>query len=577
MADAGWRRFQFRRAPNGSGVSRRAWSRAGVGAVGLVLCAGAVVAATQVQGASGADDAIPTAYRRLTESEYRHSISDIFGPDIRVQGRFEPDVRIGGLLAGGTTVLSVTPTGFQAYTLLANSISHQVVAPERRAKLPCAPKAADAPDDACASRILSQVSLAAFRRPVDADGLKARVALASQMTKAKKDFYAGLSYSLTSILASPQFLFRTEVAVPDGSGGYTLDAYSRASRLSYLLWNSTPDAELLAKAASGELATPAGLSGQVDRLMASPRVEAGLRAFFGDLIAPDYYGSVTKDPEVYPAWSVEVYDSAKEETLRTILDVSLNQNGDLRDILTTQKTFVNRKLAAAYDVPFSFAGDWAPYEFPKGAERSGILTQLSVLAMFSHPARSSPTERGKAIADIFLCSPTPPPPADVDFSLIDDVDNVALKTVRQRLFAHASAPSCNSCHSAIDPLGLSLENFDAGGKHRTLDNGEPIDATANLAGKSFVGATGLGQVLREDPRFPACMARKVYAYGRGDDVYRTRPAQVSAALEAFKASGYRLPVLLRSIATSPQFYSATRPVGAPPADPPKTVALNNSK
>lgn len=576
MADAGWRRFKVPGARFGAGASRRVWSRAGVGVVGAALCAGAVVAATQVQGASTSDGAIPTAYRRLTESEYRHSIADIFGPDIRVQGRFEPDVRVGGLLASGTTVLSVTPAGFQAYTQMANRISEQVVAPERRAKLPCAPKTADAPDDACASRILSEVSLAAFRRPVNPEGLKARVALAAQMTKAKKDFYAGLSYSLTSILASPQFLFRTEVAAPDGNGGYTLDAYSRASRLSYLLWNSTPDAELLAAAESGELSTPEGLNKQVDRLMASPRLEVGLRAFFGDLIAPDYFGSVTKDPEVYPAWSVEVYDSAKEETVRTILDVALKQNGDFRDILTTKKTFVNRKLAAAYDVPFSFAGDWAPHEFPKDSDRSGILTQLSVLAMFSHPARSSPTERGKAIADIFLCTATPPPPADVDFSVIDDVSE-SLKTVRQRLFAHASAPSCNSCHAAMDPLGLSLENFDAAGKFRTLDNGEPIDASAVLAGKSFVGATGLGQVLREDPRFPACMARKVFAYGRGDNVYRTRPTLVRDALDAFKASGYRLPILIRGIATSPQFYAATPPAGAPAADKPQTVATNNRK
>lgn len=192
--------------------------------------------------------------------------------------------------------------------------------------------------------------------------------------------------------------------------------------------------------------------------------------------------------------------------------------------------------------------------------------------MFSHPGRSSPTERGKAVLDIFMCSPTPPPPPNVDFSLVNDVNNPNLKTVRQRLLAHATNPTCNSCHSHMDPIGLSLENFDSSGQYRSSENGEPIDVSATLNGKSFVGAAGLGQVLHDEPRFPLCVARKLYSYGVGMDSARVKPAQFKAALDAFTAGGYRLPVLLRTLATSPDFFAAPPPAPAAGATPVKTAS-----
>src|SRR6185312_6036846 len=189
-------------------------------------------------------------------------------------------------------------------------------------------------------------------------------------------------------------------------------------------------------------------------------------------------------------------------------------NDDIRNVMTTQKTYISRVLASIYDVPYNFHDEWMAYEFPQSAGRSGIVTQISTLSMFSHPGRSAPSKRGVALMDIFLCEPTPLPPANVDFSIVNNT-NGPLKTVRQRLLAHATAPACASCHTHSDPIGLSLEHFDSIGSERLTENGAPIDVSGKLNKKSFDGAAGLGQVLHDDPKFTACFARKLYSYGVG--------------------------------------------------------------
>src|SRR5204862_7605659 len=264
----------------------------------------------------------------------------------------------------------------------------------------------------------------------------------------------------------------------DGKRG-TLDSYSRATRLSFLMWNTTPDAELLGAARSGELNTSEGLAKQVDRLMASPRLDAGMRAFFGDMLQLDSFDTVSKDSLLYPKWGSTMATSAREETLRTVIGLALHDNGDIRDLMTTRETYIDRRLAVLYRVPFPFTGDWVKYEFPADSGRSGILTQISMLSMFSHPGRSSPTKRGVALLDILLCEPTPAPPANVDFSLVNDVSG-NLKTVRERLEAHATNPTCASCHTHSDPIGLVLEGFDTIGGRRTKENGVVINLKASL-------------------------------------------------------------------------------------------------
>ncbi|MBL8211271.1 MAG: DUF1592 domain-containing protein, partial [Bryobacterales bacterium] len=474
--------------------------------------------------------------RRLTEQEYRNSIADIFGKEIEVRGTFEPLIRSHGLSAISSGTLSVTSVGFESFAKMANDIAGQVTGEKYRGKLPCTPRDAKAADDACAAQILKHYGLLLFRRPLTAPELDNRVGLSRRITEQTKDFYEGLRYGLSVLLQLPDFLFRSEVAVVAAGGKKdTLDGYSRATRLSFLLWNTTPDAELLRAAGSGELQTRAGLAKQVHRLMASPRLEAGLRAFFDDMLQLDTLDTVSKDSLLYPKWGSGMATSAREETLRTVIGLALHENGDIRDLMTTRQTYIDRRLAVLYRVPFAFTGDWVKHEFPADSGRSGILTQISMLSMFSHPGRSSPTKRGVALLDIFLCSPTPEPPNDVDFTIVND-EKGPMKTLRERLMAHADNKVCAACHVRSDPMGLSLERFDTIGGYRTVDNGEPIDDSATLAGKSFSGATGLGQYIRDNPRYPACVARRLYSYSRGEKSWSVD--DFADAYKAFQASGY---------------------------------------
>lgn len=518
-----------------------------------------VVAATPVFAASLPGTQV-ASLRRLTQGEYRNSIADIFGPEIEVRGVFEPTIRVGGLQAASTAKLSVTPVGFESFTKMADAIAVQVTGEKYRAKLPCKPKDAKASDDACTSQVLSLYGEQLFRHPLASEDLKARVALSHDLATKEKDFYAGLRYGLASLLQASDFVFRKEVAVlGSDKQSYTLEPYSRATRLSYMLWNTTPDKELRDAAKSGELNTAAGIEKQVTRMMSSPRLEVGMRAFFNDMLELDTFDTVSKDSILYPKWGSVIAASAKEETLRTVVAMAL-KDGDMRDLMTTRKTYINRNLAAVYQLPFPFKGDWVEYEFPANAGRSGILTEVSMLSMFSHPGKSSPTKRGVALMDILLCEPTPAPPANVDFSVVND-ESGPLKTVRERLNAHASNPTCASCHTHSDPIGLVLEGFDTiGGKRANLiEGGKPIDVSAVIQGKSFTGAEGLGKYMHDSPKFTACIARKMFAYGRGENSEEIEPSAFKAAYKSFQDSGFKMKALLKGLATSPEFYAAPVP------------------
>ena len=509
--------------------------------------------------------------RRLTETQYRNSIADIFGPGILVQGKFEPDRRISGLLAAGSASLSISPSGFEAYAKMADGIARQVVDEKNRATLlDCAPKSATAPDRDCAAKIIGHYGPLLFRRPLTAEELKVRLDAADATAKLSNNFYTGIRYSLTTLLSAPDFLFRVEMAVPRAKD-YTLDGYSRAARLSYMLWDTTPDTELLEAARSGALDSDQGIKSQVARLMASPRLETGMRTFFSDFLELDTLDTIAKDPTIYPKFNQDIVSAAREETLRTVIDLTLKKNGDYRDLFTTRKTFINRPLAWIYDVPYNLNGAWMPYEFSEADGRSGILTDVSMLSMFSHPGRSSPTKRGVALMDIFLCEPTPTPPANVDFSIVNGTKDPNLRTVRERLMAHATTPTCASCHTHSDPIGLTLEQFDSIGERRLKEDGRDIDVSAVIAKKQFAGAPGLGQYLHDNSRASACFVKKLYAYGVGADSEEVEKNTIQPFVDGFAAGGYRLAALLKSVATSPQFFSAP-----PPPDSSRKLSLNTA-
>jgi hypothetical protein len=372
-----------------------------------------------------------------------------------------------------------------------------------------------------------------------------------------------LRLALTSLLVAPEFLFRIESAEPDPGrpGQYRLDAYTKASRLSFLFWDTAPDSELLEAARTGAIHTESGVNAQLARLVASPRYEEGARAYFSDMLQLDGIENIVKDPAIYPKFNQSVADGAKEQTLRTTIDLLIRQKRDYRELFTSNDTFINRPLASVYKVPFSSAGDWAPYTFPEASERAGILTQVSFLSLFSHPGTSSPTKRGIKIYEIFMCEPTPNPPADVDFSKVKDSTQ---GTVRGRLLDHMSNSGCTVCHRRSDPPGLALEHFDGLGQLRTTENGSAIDVSADIRGTAIVGAQGLGNYLHNDPRVPACLVKDVYAYGTGRKIDDREDDYLADQAKVFASHGYRVPDLMLQIAASPEFFKVVIPKGVMP-------------
>ena len=512
--------------------------------------------------------------RRLTDDQYRNAITDIFGEDIEYAGRFDPLLRpTHGLQVQGVSQISVSPAGFEQYDKVGRTVAAQAVDERHRTLIVgCTPKSATAADDTCAAAFFKRTGEVLFRRPLAPPDVQRYVTAAREATKLTNDFYGGLADGLGMMLSSPRFLFEIDVTEPDPArpGARRLDAYSKASRLSFFLWNTTPDRELLTAAAKGALHTPAGLKQQVDRLLASPRLESGVRTFFADVLGFDQIPDLAKDGVIYPQFTPNAKRDMPEQTLRTIVDLLLTNNGDYRDLFTTRRTFLTRALGAVYRVPVSEKTDWVPYEFPADSPRAGLLTQPAFIATFSHPGRSSPTLRGKALRELVLCQPVPDPPANVDFS---QVENTTKGTVRARLTAHRSNPACASCHRFVDPVGLALENFDGAGTYRADENGSPIDATGDLDGSKFSDPASLGQAVRNHPQLPACLSKRVFEFGVRRPLDASETAWVKTLSTRFVESNYRLRELLRIVATSDQFFKAPNPpVAAPKATSPAAKA-----
>ena len=533
----------------------RFWKRFAFSAVALAA-AGCTAEAPKSALREPATDGVPTVMRRLTQSQYKNVIADVFGPGIRVAGSMDPDFRKDGLLAIGAAEATFSPSSLEQADALARGIAADVLSEKnRQSLLPCAPAAEAAPDPACAAQTLKLYGRLLFRRPLTSEELGLAVGLANDQAQKLKGFSKGLEYGLASLLVSPNFLFQTDVAVADPKhrGQFHLDAYSRAARLSFFLWNSGPDDLLLAAAETGALDTDKGLAREVDRLLSSPRIKDGVRAFFDDFLRFSELKTLTKDTTIYPRFSLPISEFAREQTLRTIEDILVTQDGDFRTLFTTRKTFLNRPLGVAYRVAVPVKNGWMPYEFPADDPRAGILTHLSFTALYALPGRSSPTLRGKAIREVFLCQRVPDPPNNVDFSKFEDPKS-EIKTVRARLEAHATSPVCAGCHKLIDPMGLSLEKFDGLGTYRTAENGVAIDASGQLDTVKFDDATGLGATLANNPQASSCFITQLFAYGAGHKPTAEEAEWVKFVQNQFAAGGYKAREALRRIATSDNFY-----------------------
>ena len=520
----------------------------------VVVLNGATPSSAQLSSPTPANPLQIVAMRRITEAQYRNTIADIFGPDIKVAGRFEPIVRPAHeLIASGASDAAISPTGIENFDAMARVIAAQVFDEKHRGQFaPCTPANATAADDACAQAVLAPLGRYLFRRPLSAAESAFYVRLAGQATGKSGSFWRGLELSLSAMLVSPNYLYVIERAEPDPAspGMLRLDNQSRATRLAMMLWNSAPNEMLLKAAEQGQLTDQVALNAVAAKMVNSPRFEQGVRAFFADMLLFEKFDDLAKDPIVYPYFNQEVAAALPEQTLRTITGLLLDQNGDYRQVFTTSRTYLTRVLGPLYQVQVRRPKGWEAYDFASTDDRAGILGQAGFLALYSHSGRSSPTLRGRAIREVLMCQPVPNPPGNVNFTAVQDVHSKANPTARDRLSQHATDPSCSGCHRITDPAGLSLEKFDGIGAFRPRENGTLIDARASIDGNDFDGATGLGKQLAENPATTQCVASRALEYAVG------RPSQDGALIEAmtkrFADNGYTIRALFVTVATMPE-------------------------
>ncbi len=494
----------------------------------------------------------PAVTRRLTESQYRSVIADVFGPQIVVAGRFDPLLRTDGLLTIGAGSATVGAAAFERFHALARSIAAQVTDTTNRDVLVgCGPQDLRTADDSCATEFYSRIGRLLFRRPLTTDEVRDQVKLAREATAVRGDFYTGLAYGLQTLLEAPDFLFVVERA-----NGKQLDDYAKATRLSLLLWNTSPDDVLLQAAEGGKLKTEDGLKQEVDRMIASPRFKDGVRAFFTDMLSLDDTTNLQKDTTLFPAFTLTAANDGKEQTLRTLVDLLVTRNVDYRDIFTTRETHISNALGLIYRVGVNDPSGWSRFDFPSDDPRAGIQSQVGFVALHSHPGKSSPTLRGKAIRELLLCQRVPDPPGNVNFDKFNDPDS-PLRTARERLAAHANDPACAGCHKLTDPIGLALENFDGLGQIRDNENGAALDLSGDLDGVKYANGAELAKALHDNPAAASCVVNRAFTYAAGRQTVSDEKAFVVYLEKTFADSGYKFPSLIRRIALSDAFYAVS--------------------
>ncbi|MCK6573568.1 DUF1592 domain-containing protein [Myxococcota bacterium] len=506
---------------------------------------------------------------RLTRLQYHNAVRDLFGADVTPPSSLEPDVAVEGLRAIGGTVTSLSPRGVEQAYEGAKALAAQLVAPERRDGLPCFPSTPD--DAACLDRLADTQGALIWRRPLTADERAALVAAARAAGQALGDAAVSASTLLTLLLASPSFLYRVELgepdpARPDDPAARRYTSWEMASRLSFFLWNTVPDETLRTAAAAGELTEPAGLAAQIDRMLTSPRLRDGVRNLFAEWLELYALDELSKDPNIFRHYSADLGASAREETLRLVEHLFLDEDHDFRDLLTTRTTFVDRRLAAIYNVPAATDEGFGRIDLPEDGPRAGLLGQVAFLALHAHPSATSATRRGIAIRKQLLCQAVPSPPANLNTAIPEPSPDA--RTLKDRLVAHQANPACSGCHVLIDPPGYGLENFDGIGRFRLTDNNAPIDASGDIDGDVFDGPVSLAAVIADHPDFAPCAVRTVYAYAGGHLPEAGEQSELARLAAEFDAGGRRLRGLLRAVALSPGFRTVGEPADTPEAAAP---------
>jgi hypothetical protein len=511
-------------------------------------------------GPAGAFVPQASSLRRLTIPQYTNAIHDLLGPSIQVTTQFDDDIRFGGFVTIGVANVGVSSKMTEQFESTALDVARQALTNTagRAALVGCSP--ASVADEVCTRSFLEKFGRRAWRRPLSQDELARYAYVAKNAQTVLNDFYGGLQYALAGLLQSPHFVYREEIGtVPDASNParVSFSDAELATRLSFLLWNSTPDDALLTAADAREL-TQGGLVAQAQRLLSSDRFTAGVESFFSELYWLSDLDQLALNPMIYPQMSATLGNSMRTETLQFLKDIVLVRNGDVRDIFDSRSTFVNAELANVYGLaPVAAAAGFANVMLPDAGMRAGFLGQGSFLAMPSHsqPNRSSPTLRGKFVREMLLCQSVAPPPP-----VVPAFPDAIMGTAREKLEFHRSVPSCAACHAFMDPIGLGFENFDGVGAQRTQEFGKTIDASGDLDGVKFSGPRELMAAIRNHPDAVACIAKNAYRYAVAHVDDGGEQGIIGDVVKEFQDAGLHFRSLLEAVVKSPGFRYAAKPV-----------------
>ena len=427
---------------------------------------------------------------------------------------------------------------------------------------PCRPSSPS--DDKCRDEFIRKFGLRAFRRPLREDEVQRYAIVFATQSKASRKFLEGARVVVEAMLQSPNFLFHVESG-PDGKSS----DYDIASRLSYTLWNTMPDATLFGAAARGELRTPEGREAAARRMLADPKGRQALDEFFDEWLRFDRVINAVKG-RGFNEFTPELGVAMAEETKSLLHDLVWNDK-NFMTALTAQYSFLTDDLAAVYGVPAP-KGEFDRVEFPADVRRAGILGQGSFLASTAGPISTSPTARGIFIRERLLCQHIPPPPPGVNTTLPDPVEG-AVHTRRDLMTEHVSNPTCASCHRLMDPIGFGLENFDAIGRWRDQESVAlpgrgagggrggrqvklPINTQGEIAGlpnSTFTDAKQLGTILAESPICQKCIVRQMFRYSYGRLETSADEPVIDQLFGKFKDSGFRFKALMTALVQSPEF------------------------
>jgi hypothetical protein len=513
-----------------------------------------------------------TMNRRLSRTEYNNTLRDLFGVDLHA-GDLLPSEGAGGEgfdNAGAT--LFTTPVLMEKYleaaelvlsTLLpgprakdkirpANKVEAEKLEEVRRRLLVAVPGPQVTPRDA-ARKVLSALLPRAFRRPIIAQEVERYGSLFDIAAKRGDSYEQALKLAFKGVLVSPSFLFLIETP-PNRTGIYQLNQYDMASHLSYFLWGSMPDAELLQLASEGRLHDDTVLRAQVQRMLHDPRARGLADGFAAQWLGIRPLGvTIRPDAKVFPEFDQELAAAMREETLLFFQSI-LSEDRSVLELLDADYTFVNERLAALYKID-GIKGTQMQRVQLKDPVRGGVLGQASILAVTSFPHRTSPVLRGRWILEELLGAEVPPPPPDVPVLKERKKDDTG-ETIRQKLEKHRAKPECANCHNRMDPLGFGLENFDVLGRWLTEQGGKPIDSVGILpTGEKFSGPVELKKLLLEKRRaeFLRNLCRKMLGYALAREVRRADMVVVKDCVQALEQGDFRASRLLETIVTSYPF------------------------